>query len=520
MAHGKAEQSELYTAPMVVAPNEQELEQLSQQLGLGLTGGSPALASCRTLIEGIVGDLNKIGDLVEPRLTVEYPRTPGYRPNQSENPFNGWYVKSTIRGAESGKLSGKKIAIKDSIAVAGVPMMIGCYALEGYTPDFDASVVTRVLDAGGVILGKAVCEDLCLSGESFTGALGPVLNPVNTKHSAGGSSSGCAVLVLSDEVDMAIGGDQGGSVRIPASYCGIVGLKPTFGLVPYTGASSYEFTLDHLGPMTRTVEDCALMLEVLAGYDDGKDARQLPNIQVPNYSEKLKELDTSQLRIGVLQEGFGSQQADPQVDQLIRKVLLDFTKVRSASLQEVSIPLHNLAVEIGLTIDFIGSVDTAYTSGGVGFGHKGYHPSSMMKSISMRLKNYRTKLDKSHKVSLLCGTYLKENYSHLYGKGQNLSRQLTQAFDDVLNKCDVIAMPTIPFTAPPLPTSKDFELDFSSVVDMTLNLKSGDLTGHPSITIKAGMVNGLPVGLLLTGKRFSELELLQTAYSLEEFLKC
>ena len=161
--------------------------------------------------------------------------------------------------------------------VAGVPMMNGSETLEGFVPTRDATIVTRLLAAGATIAGKAVCEDLCFSGGSHTSRTGPVRNPWDLTRSAGGSSSGSAALVAAGAVDMATGGDQGGSVRIPSAYSGTVGHKPTHGLVPYTGAFPIEFTIDHLGPITRTVADAALMLGVIAGYD-GFDARQAPGV--------------------------------------------------------------------------------------------------------------------------------------------------------------------------------------------------------------------------------------------------
>src|SRR5581483_5303706 len=145
----------------------------------------------------------------------------------------------------------RAVAIKDNIAVAGIPMMNGSRLVEGFVPSRDATVVQRLLDAGATIAGKSVCEELCCSGSSFTSASGPVRNPWDREREAGGSSSGSGALVATGAVELAIGGDQGGSVRIPASRCGIVGLKPTYGLVPYTGAFPIERTLDHLGPMTR-----------------------------------------------------------------------------------------------------------------------------------------------------------------------------------------------------------------------------------------------------------------------------
>src|SRR5262249_14820022 len=173
--------------------------------------------------------------------------------------------KTEIPGAASGKLKGKKVALKDNICLAGVAMMNGASTMEGYVPDIDATVATRILDAGGTITGKTVCEYLCFSGGSHTSASGPVHNPHRIGYSAGGSSSGSAAVVALGEVPMALGGDQGGSIRIPAAFCGIYGLKSTHGLVPYTGIMPIELTLDHAGPMTATVEDNALLLEVLAG---------------------------------------------------------------------------------------------------------------------------------------------------------------------------------------------------------------------------------------------------------------
>ena len=182
-------------------------------------------------------------------------------------------MTTSITEREGGPLAGRSVAIKDNTAVAGVPMMNGSATLEGFVPARDATVVTRLLAAGATIAGKAVCEDLCFSGGSHTSRTGPVRNPWDTTRSAGGSSSGSAALLAAGVVDIATGGDQGGSVRIPAAYCGVVGHKPTHGLVPYTGAFPIEQTIDHLGPMARTVADVALTLAVLAG-PDGLDPRQ------------------------------------------------------------------------------------------------------------------------------------------------------------------------------------------------------------------------------------------------------
>src|SRR5207253_1262792 len=149
--------------------------------------------------------------MADPMPPVKYPRTPGYRPEGPENKYNAWYYKSEVQGAASGKVRGKRIALKDNVCLAGVPMMNGASTLEGYVPDVDATIVTRMLDAGGTIMGKVHCEYFCFSGGSHTSAAGPVQNPRKPGYSAGGSSSGSAAVVAAGEVDMAIGGDQGGS---------------------------------------------------------------------------------------------------------------------------------------------------------------------------------------------------------------------------------------------------------------------------------------------------------------------
>src|SRR5215510_4492110 len=284
----------------VQVPTEQQLRQVSADVGLSLTDAD--VKSFIDLMRGPIAAYNVVDAMPDNLPRVKYPRTPGYRPPASENKHNAWYVKTTVEGASRGKLKGKTVVLKDNIMLAGVPMMNGASTLEGYVPDVDATVATRILDAGGTIVGKAHCEYFCLSGGSHTNAAGPVHNPHKMGYSAGGSSSGSAVLVALGEVDMALGGDQGGSIRMPASFCGIYGMKPTHGLVPYTGIMPIEIYVDHTGPMTATVKDNALMLEVIAG-PDGYDPRQF-NPKVLPYSELLNG-GAGGLRIGVVREGFG-----------------------------------------------------------------------------------------------------------------------------------------------------------------------------------------------------------------------
>jgi amidase len=299
---------------------------------------------------------------------VKYPRAPGRRPSPEENTHNAWYVKTTIEGAPTGPLKGKRVVLKDSICLAGTPMMNGASTLEGYFPEVDATVATRVLDAGGTIVGKSVCEYFCFSGGSHTSATGPVHNPRRKGYSAGGSSSGSAALVALGEADMALGGDQGGSIRKPSAYCGIYGLKPTHGLIPYTGIMPIETTLDHTGPMTATVEDNALLLQVLAGPDE-LDPRQC-GAQPQDYRAGLGRGATG-LRIAVIERGFSHPQSMEKVDQLVRAAAERF-KSMGTSVETVSLPMHSLGPAIWLPVAAEGATVQMMLRNGFGFNWQGF----------------------------------------------------------------------------------------------------------------------------------------------------
>jgi len=295
-------------------PSPTQLQEAATEIGLSLSEHD--ISSYLGLVKPMVDAYNIIDRMPDELPTVKYPRTPGYFPSPEENKHNAWYVKTSIRGADEGRLKGKKVAIKDNAMVAGVPMMNGNSILEGYTPEIDATVVTRLLDAGAEIVGKTHCESYCLSGGSHTGAKGPVHNPYRMGYSAGGSSSGSGVVVALGEADMALGGDQGGSIRMPACWCGIYGMKPTHGLVPYTGIMPIEIFLDHTGPMTASVADNALMLEVIAG-EDGYDPRQY-SPKVAKYTQALGA-GVKGMKIALVKEGFGRPESEKAVDEKVRQ---------------------------------------------------------------------------------------------------------------------------------------------------------------------------------------------------------
>jgi amidase len=220
----------------IIAPTEDGVRELGYELGIDMSDEDVGFFH-ELLGDGLhaaYGPLDAENDYLP---EVKYPRTPGYQPGPAEDPLGAWYYKTNIKGAPRGKLKGKRVALKDNVCLAGVPMMCGASTMEGYVPDIDATIVTRILDAGGEIAGKTNCEYFCFSGSSHTNAIADTHNPYQRGITAGGSSSGSAAAVASGDVEMAIGGDQAGSIRNPASFCGLYGMKATWGLVPYSGVS-------------------------------------------------------------------------------------------------------------------------------------------------------------------------------------------------------------------------------------------------------------------------------------------
>ncbi len=444
---------------------------------------------------------------------VTYPRTPGYRPGPDENPLGAWYWKTEIKGKARGPLAGKTVAIKDNVMVAGVPMMNGASTLDGFVPDVDATIVQRLLDAGATITGKATCEYFCLSGGSHTSQPTPVKNPHKPTHSAGGSSSGSGALVAKGEVDMAIGGDQGGSIRMPAAYCGCYGMKPTHGLVPYTGVMPIESTIDHTGPMTATVADNAAMLEALAG-PDGLDPRQIPGYRPPKYTKAAGD-GVAGLKIAVVREGFGHANSEADVDASVRKAAETFRSL-GAEVTEVSVPMHPDGLLIWTPIALEGLQWQMMLGNGYGMNYKGLYSPTLMKAHA----NWRQQADKlsdTLKISMFTGQYFIDEYGgSFYAKCQNIARRLTRAYDAVLADHDLLLMPTLPLKATKLPEPGDPRAEvFARAFEMLANTAPFDVTGHPAMAIPCGMSDGLPISVQLTGKHYDEMTIYKAAYAFE-----
>ena len=497
----------------IVPPTKAELREIGRLYHFELT--DEEVDAYAQVIEDTMPAYQRIAELPEPRPEVKYPRTSGWEPKPEENPLNGWYWRCSIKGAPGGKLAGKTVAIKDNISVAGVPFTNGSAVWQGYIPDNDATVVTRILDAGGEIAGKAVCQDMCLSGGAGTSFPQPVLNPHNHAYSAGGSSSGSAALVVNGECDLALGADQGGSIRIPASLCGAVGLKQTYGLVPYTGCGALENSVDIVGPIGRTVADVALLLEAIAGADP-LDPRQRYPVPTEAYTKSLTG-DVRGLRIGVVRESFGWHESSKQTDAAVREAANAFTKL-GATVKEISIPIHRDCINIFTAVLVDGIFVQVILLNGAAWGTKGHYDTRAMQFLGRSRRVKGQNLGVTSKLVTLIGHHMLERYQgYFYGRAQNQVRMLNDTYNHALGEVDILAMPTAaPYgKAQPLVANPTIPEVVEGGFRHHWNTCAFNMTGHPSLTVPCAKVDGLPVGLLLTGRHWEDSTVLRAGHAFE-----
>jgi amidase len=496
---------------MFEKPSIADLRQAAQ--ALGMHPSDDYLRAVDEIVQPLTAAYAALDAMADELPAVKYPRGPVQRPSAEENPYGAWYVKTSIKGKSGGKLAGRRLALKDNVCVAGVPMMIGADILEGYVPDVDATIVERILDAGGEIAGKAVCEYFCVSGGSHTSSTGPVQNPRRPGFSAGGSSSGSAALVAAGDVDMAIGGDQAGSIRIPASYCGIVGLKPTFGLVPYTGIAPLEMTIDSCGPMTANVRDNALLLEVIAG-PDGIDSRQR-GVAPGRYTEGIND-GVKGLRIGVVKEGFGHPNSEPDVDAHVRDAARRLVSL-GAVVADISLPAQTQGVAVWAAIRGDAACVTLLEMNGAGINHEGLYLTSLMDKV-MGWRQRADDFADTIKVAAIFSKYTVGRYGgRYYGKAQNIRRRLRAAYDAALAAHDLLLLPTAPMKAPPIPKkgAPPQEVTRRSW-EAPRNTCPINVTGHPAISIPCGMEDGRPIGMMLVGRAYDEATIYRAAQAFEQ----
>lgn len=453
----------------------------------------------RYLLDSFDATAQQIADLPPytiPELLPEAATLPRKYWKEPSNALNGWSHRTEITSPSpaSKLLAGETFAFKDNVSIGGIPITGGTFPeiLSGKSDypisEIDAVVVSRILQAGGTVAGSANCEHLSMSPLSFTGASGPVHNPWNKGWTAGGSSSGSGALVgasqvklwrkrqglpsiddeLGPSVSMAIGGDQGGSIRIPAAYCGIYGLKPTHGLIPYTGILSLNPMIDHTGPMCTSLEDVATLLGVIAGYD-GFDPRMTPESPmksaVKDYSALLAGFISSKkekgewtqekagtgLRVGVIKESFGVLGLTDEVKTAVKEAIERFKRI-GAVVEEVSIPIHTIGPSIWTIATRIGIAT---------HGFQNYpllllnHPLPGISPppFDQRAYDILTKHNPAAVNVIFNSTFLTHNREpNLQAKAMMHVHQLRRAYDEALANYDVLVTPLNPTTGSMHPT--------------------------------------------------------------------
>ena len=473
-------------------------------------------ADLGSLMNGMLVDVERLQDLPVAGVKARYEdRDRGYRPSPEEDPCNVFIRKCRVKGASTGTLAGKTVGLKDNIRVAGVPMTNGSRLLAEYVPGIDATVTERLLDAGATIVGKLNMDSFGMGGTNETSDFGPVRNPHNIECSAGGSSGGSGAALAAGEVDLALGVDEGGSARIPASWCGVVGIKPTHGLVPAFGLSYLDHTLDEVCPMARSVREVALTLEAIAGEDPRDPQWVRGPIRVESYSEALRE-DVSGLRLGVIKESMQWDQSEPDVGQAVWEAAGKL-QARGASVEEVSLPWWPDAWPVLLSI--IGhSLAAMVESDLEGYWRGGMCDPDWQEAFGRARRAGSDGFPPLLKVWMVMGKYLRREYcSVYYSKAQNLRHAMTQKLDEMLEAYDVLITPTTPLKAIKLAqSSRAGSWEGRGSIEMNRNTCPLNVTGFPALSVPCGFgANGLPIGMQLIGRRFRESLLFQVAAQVE-----
>ena len=331
---------------------------------------------------------------------VDAIRDPGHSPKAGEDPLNAIVRLCRVRAEDcEGVLSGMRVAVKDAVAIAGIPLTCGSRILQGYVPAEDSVVADRLLRAGAEVVAITNMDDLAFSGGGESSWYGPTLNPWDHGRTAGGSSSGSAAALFYDGIDVAIGGDQGGSIRAPASWCGVLGLKPTHGLVPYVGIAGIDQTFDHCGPLACTTADLAALLQTIAGRDEG-DPRQR-EVPTADYVAGVEQAEDSLAgtRFGVVAEGFADEiGVEPETAEAVREAI---ERLRALGAETVDVPLPEHLQAGGIAfIGFVEGMTHLMETGGNGYSWRGRYWDDLAPALAAGLHEHARELSPQMKVTL------------------------------------------------------------------------------------------------------------------------
>ena len=413
--------------------------------------------------------------------------------------------RKIAQGGELGILEGIPMALKDNMCTEGVRTTCGSKILEEFYPPYDATVTTRLKEAGSVLLGKLNMDEFAMGSSTENSAYIKTRNPWNPECVPGGSSGGAAASVSSDLAAFSLGSDTGGSIRQPAAFCGVVGLKPTYGVVSRYGLVAYASSLDQIGPLTKTVRDNALVMNVIAGYD-AQDSTSV-RYDKPDYTKFLTN-EIKGLKIGIPRE-YDGKGIEPEVAQGIQAAIQTF-KDLGAEVGECSLPHTEYAIPAYYLIATAEASSNLARYDGVRYGYR----AEAEDVLGMFRKTRAAGFGQEVKRRIMLGTYALSSgyYDAYYLKAQKVRTLIKQDFDQAFADFDVLLSPTAPTPAFKFGEKSDpLAMYLSDVNTVPINL-----TGIPALSLPAGFVNGLPLGMQLMGKPFAEGTLYRAAYAFEQ----
>ena len=404
-------------------------------------------------------------------------------------------------------LLGIPVAVKDNFLTRGLRTTCASKILGDFMPPYDATVIKHIRDAGAVITGKTNLDEFAMGSSAENSAFFPTRNPWNMERVPGGSSGGSAAAVAADQCVAALGTDTGGSVRQPAAFCGVVGLKPTYGRVSRYGIIAFASSMDQVGPITKDVRDCALMLEAIAGHDPADSTST--DRSVPRYSDALTG-DVKGLRLGVPKEYFISGIA-PEVEHAVRDAIR-LLETNGAVVEEISLPHTEYAVAVYYIVATAEASSNLARYDGMRFGHRAVAKDLLETYMLSREEGFGPEV----KRRIMLGTYTLSAgyYDAYYLKAQGVRALIKQNFDAAFQRCDAIITPTAPSTAFKIGEKIEdpLQMYLSDIYTISVNL-----AGLPALSLPCGFDgDGMPVGLQIIGKHFDEATILRLAYAYEQ----
>jgi aspartyl-tRNA(Asn)/glutamyl-tRNA(Gln) amidotransferase subunit A len=436
---------------------------------------------------------------------------------------NIFITEETIEGADDGPLADETVAVKDNISTEGVATTCASEMLEDYVPPYDATVVEALKDAGATIVGKANMDEFGMGSTTETSAFGPTENPAAPGRVPGGSSGGSAAAVAAGEADLALGSDTGGSVRNPAAFCGVVGIKPTYGLVSRYGLVAYANSLEQIGPLAPTVAEAAALLDVISGQDPNdattrevSEAQRGSNSRAGDARETGADSDYASAADGDVEGttiGVPTELVEG-ADEGVRErfeATLDDLRADGATVEEVSLPSVEHAVEAYYVIAMSEASSNLARFDGVRYGKSGGYEGNWNEAFSRSREAFGEEV----KRRILLGTYaLSAGYHDKYYKqAQDARAWLKQDFDETFEQVDVVASPTMP--TPPFEQGESLD-DPLQMYLADANTVPANLADLPAISVPAGEVEGGPVGVQFVGPAFGEEEIVRVGSAAEQ----